>query len=270
MLPEHKAAIDTTRAGIQQVDLYGRAMRGAGEETRNLGLGLRQLGGVLVSISIMSFVANLIIRRLAHAKLTVTEAQERYNKALRDHGPLSEQAITAERRLGLAHMDVAIANREALTQTVLYGLQVAVLSSRILQTATNLGILTAAQVINTVATSAAIIKDAIQTAWLWVKAHALMMIKYGLVGAAIATAGYITATTLAISQTRRLAKELGQAPSFGLVKSLEDVGTAFSTIGRRPINFTSSIVVNGGMSVEGAIEEQARRLKDEYRRRVPD
>lgn len=257
LVPVHKEAIEVTRRGIQQLDLYGRAARTTGDEVRNLSLGFRRLGGLLVSVSIMSFVANLIIRRLQHATLTLTEAEERYNKAVREHGLLSEQAITAERRLKLARKDLAIANREARLQMVLYSVQVVVLASRVLDVAKAFNVASLSQFSYTITSKASSVWDSIHAGILWVKAHAINVITLGLAAAAAATTWYIYKTQMATDQTRKLNTELTRLGGAG--------GTVGSSL-RTPITFESSIIVEKGMDVEEAIDEQARRLKDEYRR----
>lgn len=271
MVRVHREAIDYTRGGIRQMDLYGRSLRTVGDETRALSLGFRQLGGLLVSISIMSFVANLIIRRLAHVQLTLTEAQERYTKAVREHGAFSEQAITASRRLELAHKDLAIATREQNTQIILYSLQMLVLGSRVVDVVRSFEAANVAQVANTVITSGAAVVDAIHAGILWTKAHAIGFLKAGLIGLAIAMGAYIAVTAKAVSETQKLRKEIGEAPSYGLVKSLEDVQAVFRGMPRTPIRFEGAhFHVDEGLGVEAGIDEYARRLKDEWRRRSPE
>jgi len=185
------------------------------------------LSGALVSLSIISFVVNLTQRRLLHAQERVRTATEQLDQAIERYGIGSLQAERAARRLALAQNDLARAQFEANVQLILSGSQLLIIGARYLP-----------GVISAVSKFASSIWSLLPALWaevaaLTAKAKLMIIVTGGLILAGAAAAYFafeasraedsINRLTLA---ERKLVEVQGMAPSWGLVKSFEDVTAA--------------------------------------------
>jgi len=225
------------------------------------------LSGALVSLSIISFVVNLTQRRLLHAQERVRTATEQLDEAIERYGMGSQQAERAARRLTLAQNDLARAQFEANVQLVLSGSQLVLLGARYLP-----------GVVSAVSRFASSIWALLPALWaeitaLAVKAKLMIMITGGLILAAAAAAYFAFEASKAEESVDRLAAAeqklidvQGQAPSWGLVKSFEDVTAAVKgfnvQIGGVKISIESR------RDIDIAIDRFARNLRNEIWRAV--
>ena len=112
---EVKQAVSEVGTATQQT---ATTMQSAGNSMRSYQRVLSSVRGLLIGVSIASFVYNLLMRSTAHTALRVTELEEDYAEAIREHGKYSEEAIRIERRLNLARDDATRAQMGYYIQIV--------------------------------------------------------------------------------------------------------------------------------------------------------
>jgi len=193
------------------------------EEQERLSTRLLRYHGIVVQASIVSFVYNLTQRRLAHAHEAVRVAQERLERATRKYGAGSEEAERAARKLELAQADLSRAYWEAGFQATITIVQLGFMALRFWEATAKSGLFSAA-------TAADIPVQAAHTGILATKAKMLTVITFGAAAAAAAIAWFSFQTRTATNDvdrfqrsTEELRRTLGERPSYGLVKSFEDV-----------------------------------------------
>jgi len=262
-LRRFEAAKNAHVTGMEQIQVsYGKT----GEAQERLSQRLLRFQGAIVTASIVSFVFNLTQRRLAHAHERVRSAQERLEEAVRRYGAGSEQARRAARRLSLAQRDLASAQWEANLQMVIAGIQLGMIAMRLYEAAVKAGIFKAV-------TAADIPVQSTHTAILWLKAKALTILTFGAAAAAGALALYAYQTVTARRATEELERAAGKAhrtigerPSWGLVKSVEDLTLAAREM-RQEFHIGGLTVIGmPGGDIETALEAYNRHVRREWRR----
>jgi len=255
-LRRFEAAKNAHVTGIEEIQItYGQTE----EAQERLSQRLLRFQGAIVTASIVSFVFNLTQRRLAHAHERVRTAQEQLNRAIERYGVGSEQARRAARRLSLAQRDLASAQWEANLQLVIAGIQLGMIALRTYEAAVKAGFFKAI-------TAADIPIQSAHTAILWLKAKALTILTFGAAAAAAAIAflAYQTATaTRATEEFERAAEKahrtVGESPSWGLVKSFEDLAQVTKEV---QLNLGGvTIKIAGRAEIERQINEFANMLK---------
>lgn len=189
-------------------------------------------------------VMDMALMRVEVAHNILESSQERLDYVTQQYGATSRQAAQAARELERVHNYVARSYIRASVAAGSFILRLAI-ESNLLKGAT------LATIGKTIATQAA-------TAVEWAHNHALAA-KIILLSALTAGA-FAAAAAMGAMAGATVVATAGVTPSI-------DIGGAAVPLRRGPITFESSIVVERDTDVEDVIDEQARRLKDEYRRR---
>lgn len=231
---------------------------------RNFARGAYTLGGAFIQISIMSFVLNLTQRRLAHAHETVAVATENLAEKERRYGIASQEAEKASRRLQLAQQDLSRAAFESNLQLGLSAVQGAILVVKFVDAAKRLTEFKAATILLSAATK-------VYNFLLMHKITLLSIVKYGIMGAAIAAGLLASSLVIAASaagqaeeRTRKLKETVGEAPSTGLVKSFEDVTASLGEFKLSIRGITVSPILERRFEAEW--RDLGSRVKSEMRR----
>jgi len=263
----HTERLDvTTRSLNITVKKMGRDIERAGKGALEASTRVRMLGGTLVSLSITAFVTGLMLRRMRHQTFAVEQAQKRLNKAIKEHGPASEEAREAQKRLALATEDLVWAQREQIFYFGLATMQMGVQLVRLKEIITAQKI----QSLTALTSAGAHIKASIATA-----IHAVSMKKLAF-AIGLATGGLtILLATLAWTamQAQRtkedmedLHQTIGEAPSWGLVKSFEDLTRVARDV-QRQINIGGlTVVVGREADLEDALRAYNIHVRREWRR----
>jgi len=262
-LRRFEAAKNAHVTGMEEIQVtYGKTS----EAQERLSQRLLRFQGAIVTASIVSFVFNLTQRRLAHAHERVRTAQERLNRAIERYGIGSEEARRAARRLSLAQRDLASAQWEANLQMVIAGIQLGMIALRLYEAAVKAGFFSAT-------TAADIPVQSAHTAILWLKAKALTIITFGAAAAAGAIAMYAYMTAAATRETENLERAaqqahrtIGEAPSWGLVKSLEDVNLMLREMERGIHIGGLTLIAGTEADLERALEAYNLHVRREWRR----
>lgn len=243
------------------VQRTGRDMDRAGKGAIEASTRFRMLGGVLVGLSIQAFVLGLIFRRMRHLTYSVSQGQKNLNEAIKEHGLHSEEAREAQERLNLAMEDLRWSQAEQVFYLVLSSAQMGIMLVRMYE-------IIAGQKIMTATTHAS--STAHVGATITVLGHTIALKKLA-IALGFATAGLaILAGGLAVvamqshsakAEAEALKQTIGERPSYGLVKSFEDLSsvvreTRLSLGGVR-------IEIGGREEVSRKIDEFARYLKNE-------
>ena len=189
---EFKGIIEIVDRGSASAKAVGEAVATTTSRFQGLTSVLGRTSGVLTQISIMSFVYNLIQRRIEHSTLAVAEATRRYEESLSRYGVTSQRTISAQQKLRMAQQDVVRAQNEGILNAIILGTQMGMLGVRTIELVSKLGMLTGA-------TWAQNIADMLHTKTLTAKAAALALTTFGISVAAGAIAMYI-----AQAQTARI------------------------------------------------------------------
>lgn len=255
---------DDYRAGkgfeaiIKQTGVVKVAMEGVGAASQRMGAaserGMEQMARGIWRVTSLFAVLDMALMRVEVAHNILESSQERLDYATQKYGATSRQATQAARELERVHNYVSRSYIRASVAAGSFLLRV-ILESNVLKGATM------ATIGKTIATQAA-------AAATWIHNHAL--------AAKIILLSALTAGTFALAASMG-AMAASTALAAAGMSDLTDQSAKFQRIDiggmtvplRSPITFESSIVVEEGMSVEDAIDEQSRRLKDEYRRRSP-
>jgi len=200
-------------------------------------------------------VMDMAMMRVQVAHNILESSQERLDYATEKYGATSRQAIQAQRELERVHNYVSRSYIRAAVAAGSFVLRL-VLESNLLKEAS------LATIWKTITTGAATVVE-------WMHNHALeakIILLSALTAGAFAAAAAIGAMAGKASLAAADMSDLNsQAARFQGI----DIGGATVALRKAPITFESSIVVEEGVSVEDAIDANARRLKDEYRRRIP-
>jgi exonuclease VII small subunit len=192
----------------------------------------------------MSFVYNLIQRRLEHSTYTLEQATQSYNQTLAQYGAGSEKTTTALQKLQLAQQDLNRAQVEGRLNFAIMIVQSALLGARIAEIIMSV----APYVLGTGAMAAA---DAAHTGVLLAKAKAL----------ALATAGISaiigTAAMIAMSATYA-----------GLESSSMGIGTTSTTgsYGAVSIKHEAKFSISDERAIDDVYSHMSEQAKQELRR----
>lgn len=211
----------------------------------------RMARGAWRAISLFA-VMDMAFMRVQVAQSILVTTTERYNEAVRKHGASSRQAITANQELLRVQNYV---QRSYIRTAVAVG-------AFILRVIIETGVLKASTVATegkTQATMRNTIATNINNLSLAAKITLLTLGTAAALAFGVAIGSMAAQTKLAKEQYAALNEQMA---GFGAIGA-GDVSVYLRT----PITFESSIVVEEGMDVEDAIDEQAKRLKDEWRRR---
>lgn len=259
------------------------------------GMSMRSFSRLLFTIQMGVFYVGMLSSAMYQsesAAIAVENAQDSYNRALRDHGANSEQAIRAERTLIRTRKMVETANLRAKLSYLGMGLQVVNLGAVLLRTAGYQNMASLATLKNTIATKlnigaklssigasasyvvstvAAKVSDLLHVEVLKQKVALMSALKYGLFAAAGAIATYAVLTASFASATHQANEELakqkeliGEAPSTGLVKSFEDLGGAIKAVPSINIGGTN-IYTSGEEDLESALEKHKQQILRDFR-----
>lgn len=291
-----RASADQTISDVGRVKTATIELGTATQEA--VGMSMRAFSRLLFTFQMGIFYVGMLtsaIYQSESAAIAVENAQDSYNRAIREYGVNSEQAVRAERTLVRTRKMVETANLRAKLSYVGMGLQVVNLSAVLLRSAGVTHMSSITTTMNTIATklnvgaklasvgatvkyvASTIYATAVDTAHaavLWAKAHALTIITFGAAAAAGAVALYAFQTQTAThsmeeatKQAEKLHETIGEAPSFGLVKSFEDLSGAMKAVPNINIGGTTNIYAGGEADLRRALEEDSRRKIEEFRRR---
>jgi len=199
-------------------------------------------------------VMDMAMMRVQVAHNILESAQDRYNQALEKYGTFSRQAVAAHRELERVHNYVARSYIRAAIAAGSFILRVA-LESNVLKEAS------LAHITKSLAEAKATIVSNLHNASLATKIILLSAVTGGVFALAAALGAAAGSAIVAQTQVKSLSAEL---------EGLEGATIGGGLRVRSPITFQSSIVVERGVDIDEAIEENARRMKAERRRRIPD
>lgn len=251
---------DDYRAGkgfeaiIQQTGVVKVAMEGvataSGRMAADSELGMERMARGIWRVTSLFAVMDMAMMRVQVAHNILESSQERLDYATEKYGATSRQATQAARELERVHNYVSRSYIRAFVASGSFILRL-VIESNVLKGAT------VATIGKTVATQAAATVEWIHNHALAAKIILLSALTAGAFAAAAAIGAMAGATALAAAGISDFNKQTERIDIGGMTVPMRKV----------PITFESSIIVEEGLNVEDAIDEQARRLKDEWRRR---
>lgn len=243
---------------VKQTGVVKVQMEQMGQVTREVSaeasVNYEKMARGLWRVTSLFAVMDMAMMRVQVAHNILESSQDRYNRALREHGAYSRQAIQAHRELERVQNYVARSYIRASVAAGSFILRV-ILESGALKEAS------AAHIIKSIAETKAYIVSQWHNASLATKLVLLAAVTGGTFALAAALGAAAGSALLARTQVKGLEDEL---------EGLEGATIGYGLRVRNPITFQSSIVVEEGMDIEEAIDENARQLKAEYRRRVID
>jgi len=218
-------------------DTTERAISGFATASR----ALANFGSVMTQVSIMSFVYNLIQRRIEHSTVAVEEATRRYQEALLKYGESSDKTSSALRKLNLAQQDLSRSQKEAvLNQAVLF-VQGGLLFVRFIQMGYALNEYM-------VKTHGATLADILHIGVLKTKIALLAAATFGI--------GAVTAALAMYAMQAQTTAILGATPTAG-------------TMGGITISQSANITVKDERDIDEAYRQMSTEVKSELRRSVP-
>ncbi|RLG99723.1 hypothetical protein DRO19_01535 [Candidatus Bathyarchaeota archaeon] len=260
--------IEQVNTAMQQLEQSGATIQRTtayidtfNQRLDNLSYAAANLRSLATQISIIGFVWAITFRGAEHAQLRLIEAQERYEEALYRFGPLHRKTVQAYRRLQQAQRDLQWAQMQTTIQTAILGLQMVGMAGDILRVAQNLRKLISLHWLETAALKAKAAAMAIVRTLQGPVGWAI------LAGATVALGSYIAYTQLATQKTRELHDAIGERPSYGLVKGLEDYELTLKNLEAT----TRNMYVFEGATINfagGFDENEFDRQFNEYKRRI--
>ena len=226
-----------TQVNVALKDTSERAISGFKTAERVL----RNFSSVLVQVSIMSFVYNLIQRRVEHVTLSLVEATERYEEALVKYGAASSKTVSAYRKMELAQKDLNRAQGEAVLNQAIFIVQTGLLAVRFVQMAV--------QVSNYMkSVQLASVADLIHCK--------ILSAKVALIAAATFGVGALVATMVMAATAAKTAEITGGLPSAG----------TYGTYGGITIHHEPKITVETEAEIDEAYRQMSEETKKELRR----
>lgn len=211
-------------------------------------------------LSLAGNIAQLInyTNMLDYATFNVQLAQERYNEAVSESGASSREASMARHRLTAATNQLRRAE---------FGFFLGVAD-------TTVSLLSQVRAIDwlAAATKVATVIDSIHAGVLWAKAHAVSILTFGFAALA-GTMAIVAANTARASSSmedaerkaQSLHQTIGEAPSWGLVKSFEDLAAVTEEV-RSDVHIGgATFVISGERDLDHALNEYVRKVKADYR-----
>lgn len=299
MSHEYRSVIDTEWIGQDAIADYEQAMDRVQTSTMGIGEATQRTSSIMsrswrnsiftmqMGLFYFSMLESATYRQEA-ATIAIENAQDAYNQAVARYGAQSSQAVRAERTLERSRRYITTANRRAAISYIGLGLQTVNVSAELLKQAGITNIATLSTKINTFATNinvggklasvaatsqyigatiAATAADWASSAALWAKAHAINIITFGLAAAAAAATMYAYSTMFTVGamdqaaeSAKNLHKEIGEAPSFGLVKGFEDLSAAIEMVSSPNINVNIRSAGRGIVDLERAMDEAKREV----------
>lgn len=229
-LEDLKKKTDDVKAPTQ------RAISGYNTASRVLG----NLGSIITSVSIMSFVYNLIQRKLETSTVAVADASRRYEQNLRRYGASSERTTAALQKLRMAQEGLVRAQRESTLNWVILIVQGGLLAAQVVKNVVALG--------NYIrSTQLATAADLLHIKVLGVKIGMLAAVTLG-IGAVIAALSMYWAQA-------KTAEIIGGIPGAGV-----------GGVGGLSISHRAEFTIRGEEDIDRAYQQMSEEAKTELRR----